>query len=125
MAPRTALIVGNGLTLDLLSRSAPALLQDWHPSRPLAFPVTVPDGRPLLDCLPRFSEEVDRIRTDTPGVSDFAVIDEAVRRSNALMASEGDCQDGMQLIAELRHFLGLAYAGLDRELMDRATVEEW
>jgi hypothetical protein len=130
----TALVVGNGLTLDLISRSDPSLLTNWHPSRPLSWDVTVDDGRQLQGCLPHFFVEVDTLLTDNPGADHFAVVDEVVRisedrqrQADAMGYPAGNKAgyEAGRLDTEVRHFLGLAYSALDSELRRRRLPDDW
>jgi hypothetical protein len=134
MPPRTAIVVGNGLTIDLIASSDPALFTDWHPSRPLSWAVRVEDGRPLRDCLPHFFTEVDAVLAAWPHVSDFTVVDRIVklaeerrRSADALgwRAGQAPGYEAGRLDTEARHFLGIAYSALEAELQRRCSVDEW
>jgi hypothetical protein len=134
VAPLTALVVGNGLTIDLMAHAAPSLFDEWHPSRPLDWAVETPDGRSLRECLPSFFSVVDSCREAEPGVGDFAVIDEAVRRADGMdreaetMGWPAGREVGFKaslLDTEGRHFLGLAYTALDVTLRNKCELARW
>lgn len=134
MPPRTAIVVGNGLTIDLAARSDASLIRDWHPARPLAWTVATHDGRSLPDSLPHFYREIDAARAAQPGASDFTLIDGVVKRAQQLGAvadamgwptGSATSLEAGRLDAEARHFLGLAYSALDLELRARGAFGGW
>ncbi|MGZ4264145.1 MAG: hypothetical protein ACXVS6_08490 [Solirubrobacteraceae bacterium] len=134
MQPRTALVVGNGLTLDLIASVCPMLRANWHPSRPLSWDVRVEDGRPARECLPKFFAEVDALHADDPAASDFTLIDRvaaiAEARRRAANASHPHERNEAGFAAalldtELRHFLGIAYSALDLQLAEHCPMTGW
>jgi hypothetical protein len=134
MPPRTAVVVGNGLTIDLMTHGARTLLTEWDPSSPLSWKVQTHDMRELRDCLPRFFDAVNSVRATHPNKTDFFVLDEIVRRA-ATQRAEADALDwpaasrpGFEagaLDAEARHFLGLSYSALDMTLRRACRVDGW
>lgn len=84
-APRTALIVGNGLSLDLRAHVDPAL-HGWNPSAPLAW--CDPAGQPLLDNFPRFAAA---LRSTSPADSDFDRIIAVAEQGGDSMRSTACC----------------------------------
>jgi len=133
MAPRTVLVVGNGLTLDAMARGDPELFERWNPSAPLAWDLQVPDGRRIRECLPQFFGEADAIREAMPEASDFGVIDEVIRRGEGAAryaasrtgANSAEAMWASRVEPEARHFLGLSYTALDLELQRSCSLDGW
>lgn len=132
--PRTALIVGNGLTMGLLSRADPAFRNDWPPTHPLSWDVHIEDGRSAQECLPGFFAEAEEVSDEIRGGGDFAIIDSIVKlaREREAAASGIPGRAGAEassaaaiLGAEVRHFLGLAYSAFDAAMRERCSMDDW
>ena len=118
----TLIIVGNGLTLEFRTYAGSAL-EGLNPSSPLGWDVRAP-GRPtekLMDVLPQLKQEIDEIRRLHRSSTDFAVVDQIVKRLGpAYMDSYAD----ILLDSELRHYLALAYATF-QIAANKVNLSEW
>lgn len=134
--PQTLLIVGNGLTLDLVSRSGTELFTAWHPTRPFDWDVRTEDGRIVRpDLLPYFFGAVDAAFAANPDAGHFEVIDDVLREARAKMHDaerDGDIpswdprvRDPSMVITEAHHFLALAYTAFDLQVEARADDSTW
>jgi hypothetical protein len=113
---RVGLIVGNGLALDL--QASFRELEQWNPSAPIAWKVSALDAPnvAVLDRMPRFQARVAELRGAGTALSDFDIID-AISR---LCGRQSDF-DSCVTVAEMRHFIALAYAAFQL----RADQIDW
>src|SRR5579864_2962955 len=113
------LVVGNGLALDL-HQSQPGL-KSWNPSNPLRWDIRAPGhpDRQLLDYLPRFREQIDLARDGTRAVPDFEIF----RKVAEGLACRNDF-DSCVTVAEMRHFLAIAYSAFQLEV-DKLDLISW
>jgi hypothetical protein len=110
--PRTALVVGNGLTLSLRAHAHP-MLDAWNPSEPLKW--CAASGQPLLQHFPRFADALgDTLSTDT----DFARLQQVAAKA---------ARTPNFVATELRHFLALAYSVFDTRVaaVPRRDLLSW
>jgi hypothetical protein len=132
MMPRTLVVAGNGLTLDLMNEfGGTALLSTRHPSRPLDWDLAIPDGRRLETVLPEFYAELQAVRSAQPDASHFDLMDAVWKAADQRQRAAHETRDMEALNkaalvdSQLRHFLALAYSDLDRELLTQCPVEHW
>lgn len=103
MVPGIALIVGNGLTIDLLGRSGSAL--DSRSPFSLQFDVPFGSGESWQDAFPSLVDRRNEVRGSQPGITDFDVF-------NALLTSP----HSLMLETRMREFLLFAYSSLQAEM---------
>jgi hypothetical protein len=113
------LIVGNGLAIDL--QTSFVELAQWNPTHPLDWNIRALDEPdvPLLDRMPRFQARVAEVRQASPGFSDFDIINAIAQ----LCVGQWDFESCVT-VAEMRHFLALAYAGF-QEHADQVDWASW
>ena len=113
-----AVVVGNGMTIDLCHGHAASALSDWDTGAPLAWSVRTPGESDLLiDRLPRLREAVSAERA-TGLDNDFEIIDAIARRYAAGL------EGGFELDCELRHYLALAYSEF-QTVVNRVDLSGW
>jgi hypothetical protein len=113
------LIIGNGLSIDL--HQSNEALGTWNPSSPLGWDLRAPNhpDEHLLNYLPRFREQVQAIRAEHHDLTDFDVFE--------AIAAKFIGQDGFDAcvtVAEMRHFLALAYSAFQLEV-DKLNLGDW
>lgn len=117
VAVKLALVVGNGFTLDCLSRLG---LQGLDVSRPVNWPLQIPSQPELelRDALPNFFQAYDQLRDGQPDANQFDLLREIVGTGEA-----GE-NTARRSEVETRHFLTLAYRFLS-EVLWTAPVASW
>lgn len=118
----TALLVGNGLALDL-ARHAPRL-ELWDTRKPLSWPVRSPASsrHSMLDHSPNARELVEAIRATAEGLTDFEVF------AKVMQIAEGyPYEDNTYLfpIVELRHYLAIAFSSYHMRVKEQGNLLEW
>jgi hypothetical protein len=143
---RIGLIVGNGLSLDIvyfLSKSSPSLKESWNPQKPLSWILPTPDQPhiPLLPCsLPRLAAFVDKIKREGKELSDFDIFERICKHieknnesSKPYIPKSGDSYNKAAaekefnlscIEAEARHFLAIAYSHFQLQL-DLLEIKGW
>jgi hypothetical protein len=113
-----AVVVGNGMTIDLCRGYGASALSEWDTSAPLGWSVRTP-GEPdlMIDRLPRLREAIATERAKGLD-NDFKIIDEIARRY-----AEG-LEGGFELDCELRHYLALAYSEF-QTVVDSVELSGW
>jgi hypothetical protein len=100
MQTKIALIVGNGLTIDLAKRN-----NLWNPSEPILFPFNMPGGLPWRKALPHFNESLAEFENN----------------SFELFSNMNKKRD-VRLDSEIRHFLTLAYSNFDANVSEEMLL---
>lgn len=119
---RVAVLSGNGLTMDAMTL-CPLILDSWHPQHPLSWTLGTPGcpDVPLLLSLPRLKAALDghdlmQLRSD---FDRFAALSREARAKR-----DADMAEGERLEFQVRYFIAVAYAHLQREL-DNIPLSEW
>lgn len=103
MDARIAIVVGNGLTIDLATRHGL-----WHPSKPLRFPFRMPGNLHWRDALPTLSASLPQhLEGSFDSFEPFAT----------LGAGQNPALD-----SEVRHFLTLAYSNFDHSVSEQMLL---
>lgn len=119
---RAGLIVGNGLSIDLINFLGHSL-ETWDPQRPLEWNLSTPGNKtiPLLESLPRFSKAIGEIRQKEKNLSDFDIFERTLRR---FVRCQPPNYEMDVLEAEARHFLAIAYSHFQLKV-DSFDIEGW
>ena len=125
MIPSIALIVGNGLTIDLLRRSNADSSLDSRRPLSLQFDVPFGSGVPWRTGFPRLARKVDEVRKAKFGITgDFDVFNALLKGSPQRQGSSERRKLDSELDAELRQFLAFAYSDLQikMDLLDKRAT---
>jgi hypothetical protein len=121
---RVALIVGNGLSLDLVHAARPAL-DAWDTRSPLSWDLRGKEnGAPVLHALPKLSAAIAEERAATPNATDFNLLERVLRRTKAERPADGPDEGWRSTAWELRHFLVWAYAAF-QAAVDACFPARW
>jgi len=104
MIPGIALIVGNGLTKNLLERSGNPSLDS---SRPLSLQFDVPfcSGMPWQAAFPLLASSLSEVMGSQPEIRDFDVFNALLTSSHPIMLDD-----------QMRQYLAFAYSSLQAEM---------
>jgi hypothetical protein len=126
-AARVALVVGNGLSIDLMKHAGDDVERRWHPSAPLSWKPEIFQG-PLLPRFPGLAKEVSALRADRPELDDISLLVGVVRRVRELMEQQHSDRTAADRFADLlqQAQFFLAYAYTEQYLsVARYVTKDW
>lgn len=122
------MIVGNGLSMDLRDWAKPQL-ENWNPAMPLQWDLYTPGNLdvPWLQSLPQFERIISSLRQETQDMPDFDIFEKSLHLANrncALFNPLPLLEAEMRLVAEMQHFLAIAYSYFQIQV-DKINLSSW